>query len=189
MVSFSAFALLAAPLALAGSSRVARSSMPETFSLYAYGKGIGGSPVFYHDNLAYLGDPRDLNGSMHDIVLFHNDDGTLVANENATASGDAEAWSNLTFYVPGPTSTAHQVGFTNTTGSSDISTTDFTFYGGVILHKQDSKLLTLWYASPTDTDGIYTLNWNDTGDSSTDGNIIVSLKAKAPTRPAIPPRP
>lgn len=121
--------------------------------------------------------------------LVNNNDGTLVGNENATSAEDTTSWSNLTLYVPSPTSTDHQVGFTNSTGSSDISTTDFSFYGGVVLHKQDSKLLTLWYASPTDTEGIYTLNWNDTGDSSTDGNIVVSLKAKAPTRPVVPPRP
>lgn len=56
------------------------------------------------------------------------------------------------------------------------------------MHTDDGALTTLWYAAPTDTDGVWTLNWNST-DDTTDGQVIVSLKTKAPSRPAVPPKP
>lgn len=112
------------------------------------------------------------------------DDDTLVGNQmNATAS---PSWSDVTYYVPGPTSTAHQTGFANSndTVDDDLSTSGFIFYGQVVLKQVDGNLTTLWYAAPTDTDGIWSLNWNETGDTSS-GHVPVALKTRPPTEPMV----
>ncbi|KAI1249105.1 hypothetical protein MGN70_008714 [Eutypa lata] len=189
MVAFSSLALLWAPLAIAATPPplIVRGSLPDSFGLYAYGTGIGGAPVFYSDGLAYLGDPREIGGTVSDFVLFKASDESLVGNQNATSG--TPSWSNVTFYVPTTSASSHQTGFiTNSTASSNVSTSGFTFYGGVCMHTDDGALTTLWYAAPTDTDGVWTLNWNST-DDTTDGQVIVSLKTKAPSRPAVPPKP
>ena len=118
-------------------------------------------------------------------ILVKTNDGALVGNQNVTS--DDASWSDATFYVPSPTSSSHEIGFitSNSTAGDDVSTSGFTFYGGVCLHLQDDALSTLWYASPTDTDGVWALKWNETGDT-TEGIVSVSLKTKAPTQPVVP---
>ena len=114
--------------------------------------------------------------------LVKSEDGTLVGNQNVTS--DNPSFSDVTFYVPSSTSSSHEIGFiANSTAGSDVSTSGFTFYGGVCLHVEDDTLATEWFASPTETDGVWALRWNETGD----GIVSVSLKTKAPTtQPLVP---
>ncbi len=111
----------------------------------------------------------------------------LIGNPNITST--TSTWSNVTYFVPGPTSTSHSTGFANSTTASDGTTSSgFVFYGQVLLLQQDGKLQTLWFAVPTGTDGIYSLNWNETSDG-TDAAVPVSLKTRPPTKPVVPPKP
>lgn len=86
-----------------------------------------------------------------------------LASSNGT-TGD-QAFTNATFYVPGPAATSDQVGFlaASDSASDDIITTGFNFYGHVvILEASSGEWETLFYALPTDTDGVWTVNWNGT---------------------------
>jgi hypothetical protein len=108
------------------------------------------------------------------------DDSTLSGSPNTTASTGTPSWSNVTFFIPSTTSSSHDIGFANSTTSGEVSTTGFLFYSQVVLHSDDGEMATLWYATPTDIDGVWSLKWNATDDDSTD-NVLVNLKATAPT--------
>lgn len=103
-----------------------------------------------------------------------------MGSPNTTSNEPTPTWSNLTLLVPETTSDSHEVGFTNSTPGSGMSANGFTFYGEVLLHKgNDGKLKSLWYAVPLDQDGIWSLEWNSTGDDTT-GQIPLTLSATAP---------
>lgn len=109
---------------------------------------------------------------------------TWVANPNTTDTGPNSTFSNAVFFVPGPDSSSRQVGFlaSNSTPTDDV-TSGFTFYGHVaILVDSAGAWQTLFYAIPTSSNGIWSLNWNTTDE---DDAIPVTLKDSAP--PHIPP--
>lgn len=84
--------------------------------------------------------------------------------------------------VPDTTSSTHNVGFTNSTPGSGMSATGFTFYGHVLLHQNDDGTLkSLFYAVPSDTEGIWSLDWNST-DDDTEGKVLLTVKATAPSK-------
>jgi hypothetical protein len=104
----------------------------------------------------------------------------------STATPD---WTNVTYYVPSDTTVSHQTGFVDTvsgTADSTMVTTGFVFYGSIAtLEQSNGQLETMWYALPYGDTGLYTLNWNPTGDS-TSGKILITLKS---TQPSVPPGP
>ncbi|KAI1644623.1 uncharacterized protein F4817DRAFT_207461 [Daldinia loculata] len=174
--------ILGIPVAIAGSPILVERAPTAPFGLFAYGDGIGGAPVFTDGEGAYVGGATHLNDSEAAQVQFiSGTDNSLLANPNTTA-GNAPTWSNLTLMVPDTTSSSHQVGFANSTTSSDRSGSGFVFYGDFLLHKNtDGDLKALWYAVPSDQDGIWSLNWNST-DDDTEGIVLVTLKATPPSR-------
>ncbi|GJC85537.1 hypothetical protein ColLi_08375 [Colletotrichum liriopes] len=90
-------------------------------------------------------------------------------------------WSNLTFSVPAEGTSDHDVGFVGSNSTSDRQTSGFMFYGTFIFVESSSGAMeSLWYATPSSIDGIYSLKWNETGDSSTD-KIILTLKKTPPS--------
>lgn len=110
-------------------------------------------------------------------------DNSLLGNPNATSGESTPTWSNLTFMVPDTTSSSHDVGFTNSTTTSERSSSGFIFYDQFLLHRNlDGSLKSLWYAVPTEDEGVWYLRWNSTGDD-TEGQVLVSLKATAPSKP------
>ncbi|KAI1496052.1 hypothetical protein F5X99DRAFT_401617 [Biscogniauxia marginata] len=155
-----------------------------SFNLYAYGTGIGGAPVFYAGDVVYLGQLSSLNSTEAAPVLFETgDNNALKGNPNTTSSTTSPSWSNVTLFVPGPTSSSHKVGFSNTTTNGTVSASGFVFYGQDVLHENSNgNLETLWYAVPASMDSVWSLNWNSTGDE-TEGIIMVSLRSAAPSRP------
>ncbi|KAH6871204.1 hypothetical protein B0T10DRAFT_568447 [Thelonectria olida] len=170
---------------MASGSTVPRASQPDSFQIYGYGADIGGLPLFYSGGNAYFGDYTLVDDNEAAPVVFTASDTTWLGSPNATVfsnSSSVPSWSNKTFAVPSSSSSTHEVGFVNgTTNSSSFLTDGFTFYGTFILVSgSNGELESLWYALPSDTDGIYALEWNSTSDS-TDGKILLTLKRTPPS--------
>ncbi|KAI1407057.1 hypothetical protein F5Y13DRAFT_183688 [Hypoxylon sp. FL1857] len=177
--------LLGLPMVIVGSPVLEKRTPSSPFGLYAYGDGIGGAPVFTTGDGAFIGTASRVDDTEAAPVQFEvGTDESLLGNPNTTASDSSPTWSNLTFYVPDTTTSSHQVEFTNSTSDINRSISGFVFYGQFLLHKNTKgDLQTLWYALPTDTDGVWSLNWNSTGDD-TEGQVVVTLKATAPSKEA-----
>jgi hypothetical protein len=67
------------------------------------------------------------------------------------------------FYIP---TSSGPVGFTNDTSDSSKITTGFGFYGHVLYVLINGKMVTEWYAVPTDDESIWQLSWNTEGSTS-----------------------
>ncbi|KAI0382355.1 hypothetical protein F5Y04DRAFT_53557 [Hypomontagnella monticulosa] len=172
------------PIALAGSLAIVERAPTTPFGLYAYGDEIGGAPVFTTGQGAYIGKASKVDDTEAAPVEFNlGTDNSLLGNPNATSGESTPTWSNLTFMVPDTTSSSHDVGFTNSTTTSERSSSGFIFYDQFLLHRNlDGSLKSLWYAVPTEDEGVWYLRWNSTGDDS-EGQVLVSLKATAPSKP------
>ncbi|CAJ2512546.1 Uu.00g055610.m01.CDS01 [Anthostomella pinea] len=177
---------LGLPMVLAGSPAAMKRAPTGPFNLYAYGDGIGGAPVFTSGDVAYLGNKSELNDAEASPVLFTvGASNTLYGSPNVTDEETTPSWSNVTFYVPGPASSSHTVGFTNSTPETNVSASGFIFYGQFALHENaDGNLETLWYATPTEYDGVWSLDWNTTDDESEEA-VLVTLKSTAPSKPLL----
>ncbi|KAF9876782.1 hypothetical protein CkaCkLH20_05628 [Colletotrichum karsti] len=178
-------AIAAAAPGLAPSSHVRRADT-NSFQVYAYGTGLGGLEMFTAGGDAYFGDYTQFNDSNAAPVIFtpqDGDDSVWIGAPNTTALATTPEWSNVTFTVPGTSSSDHNVAFfdsnSTTTGRQ---TSGFVFYGNFILvqNPDDSSLESLWYATASDIDGIYNLKWNQTGDD-TDGKILLNLRRTPPS--------
>ncbi|KAI4862340.1 hypothetical protein F4820DRAFT_430871 [Hypoxylon rubiginosum] len=181
MVAFQNLLLLGLPVAIAGAALEQRAPK-SPFGLYAYGDGIGGAPVFTSGRKAYIGNSSLLEDiEAAPVEFMTTSDEELVGSPNTTANSGSPTWSNVTLLVPDTSSDSHQVGFTNSTPGSGMSANGFVFYGEFLLHKSsDGNLKSLWYAVPLEQDGIWSLEWNSTGDD-TSGQILLTLKATAPS--------
>ncbi|KAI1340238.1 hypothetical protein F5Y15DRAFT_52177 [Xylariaceae sp. FL0016] len=183
MLALQNFVLLGLPLAVAASPSPVKRAPSGSFTLYAYGDGIGGAPVFSDGETAYVGKQSSLNGSNVAQVTFTvGDNNSLLASPNTTSGTTTPSWSNTTFYVPSTSSSAHTVGFTNSTPSDEMAATDFIFYGQVVFHQNDDgDLEGEWYATTTQYDEVWTLKWNTSSDDNSTSMVAVTLKATAPT--------
>jgi hypothetical protein len=66
-------------------------------------------------------------------------------------------------------------------GSTRDVVTDLLTYGSyVFVWVERGELESLWYALPSNMDGIYALKWNSTGDES-GGKIPITLKKTPPS--------
>ncbi|KAI0899030.1 hypothetical protein F4806DRAFT_322590 [Annulohypoxylon nitens] len=173
--------LIGLPMAFAASPAVMRRGPTTNFSLYAYGDGIGGAQVFTTGDGAFVGSASSSNSTEAAPVVFDvGTDNALLGSPNATDT--SPTWSNLTFNVPDTTASGHQVSFSNSTNSTTgRSSSGFLFYGQYLFHQSTGgDLKSEWYALPSGQDGVWSLNWNSTGDD-TDGKVIVTLRAIAPS--------
>ncbi|OCK92396.1 uncharacterized protein K441DRAFT_614615 [Cenococcum geophilum 1.58] len=175
------FLLLAASVLASASPLLARATSSDSFGLYAYGSGIGGLPVFYSDGNAYIGHGPPPNASSSaNITLTKNPNDSVgwIANPNTTTSSNA-TWADASFYVPSPEASSHQVGFTSNATSDQISS-GFAFYGHVtFLVASSGGWEALFYAKPTASSGIWSLMWNQTGETDSSA-VPVALKDSAP---------
>ncbi|KAI1846021.1 hypothetical protein JX265_000945 [Neoarthrinium moseri] len=161
--------LTALPCAAAVLSEPLQPRAMTDFMIYAYGpSAIGGFPIFAENNLAFVTSrtPSAFNSSMHNVTF---DSLTTHGNFTATQFDNGESL----FYIP---TTSGQVGFTNSTNSSVI-TTGFGFYGHTIYVDIDDTLETQWFAQSTSEDDIWALFWGNT----TADAIPVSLRTVAPS--------
>ncbi|KAH7013907.1 hypothetical protein EDB80DRAFT_890871 [Ilyonectria destructans] len=172
---------MAPALALASPANVKRAASDSPFSLYAYGTGLGGLKLFTSGDEAYVGNYKLVGDDQAAPVIFtKQDDDTLLGSPDTSATSTA-SWSNLTFYVPSPSSSEHAVGFVESADDNSEIVTEFTFYGAWIATSDDTGTLqTLWYVTATETEGIYSVKWNSTSDS-TDGKISIALRTTAPS--------
>jgi hypothetical protein len=101
-------------------------------------------------------------------------------NKTDLSNSSSPSWSNLTFAVPGPNSSSHQVSFVNaSTNNTNLITSGFTFYGNFLLvATSNSSTESLWYANPSGMDGIYALKWNAT--ASGDNEAVPLTLRKTP---------
>ncbi|KAF4996685.1 hypothetical protein FDECE_12337 [Fusarium decemcellulare] len=153
------------------------------FALYAYGSGIGGLPMFSSGSEIYLGNFSHVDDPEAAPVILTPGDDTWSGSPNTTgdASGQKPTWSNYTFAVPGPSSSSHNVTLVNGTADSSNLVTSFVFYGSFVMVDEDGELSSLWYGVPSGNDGVFSLGWNASGDSSE--QIPITLKRTPPSNP------
>jgi hypothetical protein len=91
----------------------------------------------------------------------------------------------LTFAIPAPASSSHEVAFIDSRNSTaNVQTTGFTQFGAFIFVDNNATgVESLWYALPSGTDGVWTLNWNDATDKRTD-KVVLTLRDIKPTNQA-----
>ncbi|CAO2658854.1 Nn.00g065770.m01.CDS01 [Neocucurbitaria sp. VM-36] len=173
-------ALAASPLlALAAQKR----ATPTKFSLYAYGEGIGGLQLFDANGYAYAGDLTQLNSSDAAPVIFTSetdDEWTGSPNMTDLDSSADPSWSNVTFFVPGSSSSNHRIGFLDAVNSTtDVVTSGFMFYGSTAMNRRNGALETLWSGLSVGN-GVYELYWNDTSS----GQVPITLRNIPPSYPS-----
>ncbi|KAI1813213.1 hypothetical protein GGS20DRAFT_491968 [Poronia punctata] len=185
----SLIAVLGSRLALAGLVGARAPSGP--FGLYAFGSGIGGAPVFYSHDVAYIGDQTHMDDEEAVRVVFTaGPNNTLFTNPDTTSPSSQSAqssWENKAFFIPSWTSSSHHVGFTTTTDPQpepDVDVSGFIFYGATAMHLgPGNDLHDLWYVVPTQFEKIWALRWNSTGDDENVNKISVTLRTTAPVQP------
>jgi len=103
-----------------------------------------------------------------------DDSSQWQATQNTSSS------TNSTFFVPAASTDSHQVGFLSSSDSStDVTTSGFVLFGHLAcLKTSGGKVQSLFYAVPSDVDGIWSLNWNSTDES---GSVSVALKDTPPS--------
>ncbi|RGP77973.1 hypothetical protein FLONG3_3930 [Fusarium longipes] len=166
-------------------SHVAAASNEGPFSIYAYGPGFGGLPLFSSGDGIFAGNFSRLNSSQAAPVQFTLEDGELKGSPNTTgyALNQHPTWSNKTIVVPGPSSSSHAVRMINDTADSNDYVSSFMLYGSFVMMEESGEMLSLWYGEESDIQGVYTVGWNATitGDSS--GRVPLTLKKTAPSGP------
>ncbi|KAF5026828.1 hypothetical protein F66182_1112 [Fusarium sp. NRRL 66182] len=135
----------------------------EPFSLYAYGSGIGGLPMF------------SLGITMGENTWFGSPNTTGYAN------GRHPTWSNYTFVVPGPSSSSHSVKLINDTSDTDTFVSKLVFYGSFVMVEENKGFTSLWYGTPSGSDGVYSIGWNASDAGKSDDKIAITLKKTPPS--------
>ncbi|KAH7176771.1 hypothetical protein EDB81DRAFT_49994 [Dactylonectria macrodidyma] len=169
---------------LSAVSAAKSTSSSSSFQIYGYGTGIGGAQLFSSGGSTYFGDYQLANDTEAAPVVFTPSGSVWLGSPNTTVfdGSDVPDWSNYTFSVPSAGSSSHDVNFLSSSNETgNVLTTGFTFYGTFIfVTGTDGNMESLWYALPTDTDGIYKLQWNTTGDDS-DDKVLLTLKKTPPS--------
>ncbi|CAG8933513.1 unnamed protein product [Penicillium salamii] len=160
----------------------------DSFSLYAYGDNIGGLPLYYADGNAVIANHTPDNATdVGQVAFTPGSSGPLVgnpANETDTSGkrSSSGSFTNQQLFVPSANSTDHQVGFTTSPSSEEV-TTKFNWYGHFLLvETDDGEYTSLFYAKKNKTqEGAYSLQWNIT-DNDEDGEYYsISMRSIAPS--------
>ncbi|KAA8899146.1 hypothetical protein FN846DRAFT_1023349 [Sphaerosporella brunnea] len=151
-------------------------------SLYAYGTNVSGINVFYGDGLAYTGTtiPDWINVASNVTFNFDSTDTkvpwTITSNTSTAITGSQ-------LYVIPTSGKFQQVGFvaSNGTAPTGAATSGFTWFGTMLAYSESSSNMEMkFWASPTNTSGVWALMWN--ADGTTDGTSVpVVLKRTPPT--------
>ncbi|KAM5349263.1 hypothetical protein ACJ41O_005770 [Fusarium nematophilum] len=158
----------------------------DSFSLFAYGNGIGGLPMFSTGGDVFVGNFSSVGNPEAAPVLFTTGDSTWSGSPNTTgyASDQSPTWSNLTFAVPGPSSSSHNVTLVNGTADTSNLVTSFSLYGSFVFVDEDGTLVSLWYGTPSGVDGVYSLGWNASSDDASSDKVLITLKRTPPSNPS-----
>ncbi|KAF5560742.1 hypothetical protein FPHYL_6454 [Fusarium phyllophilum] len=156
------------------------------FSLYAYGTGIGGLPIFSSGDEVFVGNFSKVDDSEAAPVQFTIGDDVWYASPNTTgyAEGREPSWSNLTFAVPRPSSSSHSVKLFNSTADTDGYISDLMTYGTFVMVEENGQMTSLWYATPSKIDGVYVIGWNSSDAGHSDDRVAITLKMTPPSNPS-----
>ncbi|KAL6238424.1 hypothetical protein BDW75DRAFT_27856 [Aspergillus navahoensis] len=151
----------------------------ETFSLYAYGEGISGLPVFYADGKAQVGDPKLSTAKITEEVYF------TISSASAKTwiahpMKEAASFSSVVLALSSGGSAAGDVVFKPETSQlvkSDNASV-FSAYGNYVLINSAGAN---FYAEKTDVNGIWDLVWSDTGS----GYVAITLRTIAPSTESV----
>lgn len=108
-------------------------------------------------------------------------DSILMAYPNTTSSQAASGAndSSTMFYIT--FSAGSQAGFVSKgENTSDTITSGWRLYGGILFLNENDTLVNTWFAIPTSTAGIWSLNWNVSDDVSA---VPVTIKNAPPSAP------
>ncbi|KAL4908520.1 hypothetical protein BDW74DRAFT_175203 [Aspergillus multicolor] len=146
----------------------------ETFSLYAYGDGISGLPVYYADGKAQIGDPSKSAAKVTEEVYFTV--ATISPNTYiAHPKKDSSSFSNFVLTLPSDGKGVGDVVFApkNQQSVSSDAASVFSVYGNYVLINSAGAN---FYAEKTG-DGVWDLVWSDTPS----GYVAITLRTIAPS--------
>lgn len=107
----------------------------------------------------------------------------MVGNptSNTTVNGTSQPpFQNQQLFVPGPDSTDHRMGFTQSATSNQV-TNKFIWYGHFLLVEDDSgEYTSLFYAKKTEQEDVFSLQWNITDEDEGDF-ISISMRGIPPS--------
>ncbi|KAH8782454.1 hypothetical protein BGZ57DRAFT_239107 [Hyaloscypha finlandica] len=160
--------------------------------LYVYGtdssgNGPNGGPVFYADGLAYAGTAAAPSWATvaTNVTFTLDSDSTTTAWTISPNNSTVSFNSTKSMYIVPTTGSFTQVGFSssNDTLPTDAVTTGFTFFGTSVAYAaSDSDYEMMFWATATNTTGIYALYWNAaaSNDDIVNGSFPVTVKATPP---------
>ncbi|TVY29639.1 hypothetical protein LHYA1_G001017 [Lachnellula hyalina] len=181
---FTSFTALLALAGLSSAATTKRATVSTT--LFAYGAGTNGAPVFYSDGLAYIGQTgfASPNGTQTNITFAIDRTSTTTPWPITANSTSVTFNSTLDLYIVPTNGTFTQVGFAaNSSVPTGGVTTGFGWYGKSVAYAaSDSDYQLRFWATNTTTTGIYALYWNDnTATSDTpEGAFPVAIKSTPP---------
>jgi len=128
--------------------------------------------------VAYIGLTAPTNASIASNVTFSESG----SDSSAWVIDSAPAATNITglnFAIDPASDAFNSVQFANS-NSSSLTTSGFMFYGSLVFWVSSSDdWLSLFYATETEQDNLWTLKWNS-NQTSDDGSIPVTLNTQAP---------
>lgn len=144
----------------------------EEFSLYAYGKGIGGEKVFYIDGGLYVGNVLTESTSLSHVNF------TAPATDIATTA--SLTVSSATADIVGEyfaVNTNSNDPVTITTSGTTYTTDGYLFFNGVLVHS--SPLQSRFYARPSSV-GSYQIYWISDSSAVSTTDVPLAIKSNAP---------
>ncbi|KAH8895523.1 hypothetical protein GQ53DRAFT_792608 [Thozetella sp. PMI_491] len=150
----------------------------EGVTIYAYGDNISGLPIYAGANgTAYIAD------STADLIpLSWNITGGGSAPWNVTANETSDFADLSQFYIVTSDNAYEPAGFVPPNGTipDGAEVLGFATYGTFVMFLSGSNYLSQFWAQTSDTDGVWTLKWNQDG-SSQDDSVAVTLKLTPPS--------
>ncbi|KAG4443421.1 hypothetical protein IFR05_001100 [Cadophora sp. M221] len=149
----------------------------EDITIYAYGTNISGLALYSgnNDGLAYIA-----SAASDSLTAITWDVSSTGAAWNATAANTTSSIGS--FFIVNSDSSYAAAGFLNSSSTVPTGgvTTGFRVYGGQVVLVSDGALLSQFWATPSDVEGVYSLMWNSDG-TSQDNSVPVALKTMAPS--------
>ncbi|KAH8588999.1 hypothetical protein B0O99DRAFT_342394 [Bisporella sp. PMI_857] len=155
-------------------------------SLYAYGGGTNGAPVFYDNGLAYIGYPALSSASTN--ITFTVDTNAaadpwyIAANTTDSVNSTAAFTGSPMFYIVPTDGSFEQAGFAANASAVPAGgkTTGFSWFGtSVAFAGSESDFEMAFWAVNTNTTGIWSLYWSK-NNTNVDNSVSIVLKSTPP---------
>ncbi|CAI7565901.1 unnamed protein product [Penicillium pancosmium] len=135
---------------------------------------------------AVVGNKTPQNATNVGQVSFTpGESGPMVGNPASNSTGangtSQPPFQNQQFFVPGPDSSDHQVGFTQNATTNQV-TSNFIWYGHFLLVENDGgEYTSLFYAKKTEQEDVFSLQWNITDEDDEGDFISISMRGLPPS--------